>query len=231
MVGCRCRSYADTEVDLPVWRYVQIHCREELLLLIVKGLKAVQRSIVGVVFKIAGDVLVEVIADLGIGRKPYTLIDSLSVKRSFERGVHGEIPAAYRLVHNGADLPCPGISRELASLVPNLGGEAYTYWPVPAVGNTNARTDMVANPLPSISIASAGENVEANFRPIVDTLGNFDRFVLRMIGGIESVRGVLRTGERFAAVDGEIARACFINRFGLKLETFGRGGLVDFLLA
>ena len=28
-----------------------------------------------------------------------------------------------------------------------------------------------------------------------------------------------------------IPRACFINRFGLKLETFGRGGLVDFLLA
>ena len=26
-------------------------------------------------------------------------------------------------------------------------------------------------------------------------------------------------------------RACFINRFGLKLETFGRGGLVDFLFA
>lgn len=29
----------------------------------------------------------------------------------------------------------------------------------------------------------------------------------------------------------QFPRACFINRSGLKLETFGRGGLVDSLLA
>ena len=46
---------------------------------------------------------------------------------------------------------------------------------------------MVADPLRAGAALLAGEDVEADFGPVVDALGNFDGLVLGMIGGIDAI--------------------------------------------
>ncbi len=88
------------------------------------------------------------------------------------------------LVDDGANLPVPGVGRIAGALIAELGGEADADRPVPGVGHADAGTDVVADPLDALAAAFAGEDVEANFRPFVDALRDFDGFVLGMIGGL-----------------------------------------------
>ncbi|HEY6374457.1 MAG TPA: hypothetical protein VIX90_02915 [Edaphobacter sp.] len=56
---------------------------------------------------------------------------------------------------------------------------------------------MVADPLEAMAILSAGENVEADFGPAGDALGDLDGLVELMVGGVDAVDYVVlpRCGE------------------------------------
>ncbi len=94
------------------------------------------------------------------------------------------------LVDDGADLPGPGVGRVDGALVADLGGEADADGPVPAVGNADAGTDVVADPLDAVAVLPAGEDVEADLGPVVDAFGELEGFVLLVVGGVDAVDGL-----------------------------------------
>ena len=121
------------------------------------------------------------------------------MQRSVERGIEIEIPAAELLIDDGAHLPSPGVGREWAALVADLIGEAQADRPIPFFGDGDAGANVVADPLNALAAALGSEDVEADFEPVGETVGDLDGFVLGMFGGIEAV------DDGFGAVDGEIA--------------------------
>src|SRR5258708_10979511 len=58
---------------------------------------------------------------------------------------------------------------------------------MPRRGNPEPRPNMIANPLPATMGLNCGEDVEAGLKPVVDSLRNFNRFVLGVVGGLEAV--------------------------------------------
>ena len=64
---------------------------------------------------------------------------------------------------------------------------------------------MIAHPLPAVSTACAGENVKTNLRPAIHSLSNLNRFVLRMVRWIDSLRSELRAGRRITTLHGKVA--------------------------
>jgi len=199
MVGGSGDADAESEVDFPLRRQIQIDGWKDLMLLESRGEEVRGRAYRPVVFDAAGDFLCEVVANFDVGRKDETLADRLTVQGAVERGVEIEIPASELLIDDGADFPSPGIGGELAALVANFVGEAKADWPFPLFGNGDAGTDVIANPLNAEAIALGSEDVEADFEPVGETVGDLDGFVFGVVGGVETVLN------GFGAVDGEIA--------------------------
>ena len=143
------------------------------------------------------------------GSEAPALVDVRAVEGALEGGVEGEVPAAHGFVDDGADLPGPGVGGVDGALVADLGGEADADGPVPAIGNADAGADVVADPLDAVAVLPAGEDVEADLGPVVDALGEFEGFVLLVVGGIDAVDGLR------LAFDGEV---------GVELDHEGFGG-------
>src|SRR5271170_1758683 len=80
VIGTRGHSDPYTKIDRPIGRDIQIDCRKELLLLVVKRGNIPHTSVVAIVFEAAGDVLIEPIAKLRAGSKTNTLRDVLPTK-------------------------------------------------------------------------------------------------------------------------------------------------------
>src|SRR5579862_6813956 len=76
---------------------------------------------------------------------------------------------------------------------------------MPAIGHAHPWTDMIANPLHTLAAARAGEDVEADFRPAIDALGDLRGLMEGVIGWIHPVFRVHRSRERPGSVYGEIA--------------------------
>ena len=74
------------------------------------------------------------------------------------------------------------VSREKCALVADLHRQADPHRPVPTVRDPHAGPDVIAHPLHAGAALLAGEDVEADFRPVVDALGDFDGFVFRVVG-------------------------------------------------
>jgi len=62
---------------------------------------------------------------------------------------------------------------------------------MPAIGGADTRANVVADPLDAVAILPAGEDVEADLRPVVDAFGELDGFVLLVIGGNDAVDVIL----------------------------------------
>src|SRR5208283_5499153 len=109
-----------------------------------------------------------------------------------QRGVPGEIPTIDLLVDDWPNLPRPGVGSVRPALVAELGGNAHVDRPMPRLGNAHARANVVADPLIALGAAIAGEHVEPDFEPVVDTLRDFERFVEGMLVGADAIHGDLR---------------------------------------
>ena len=64
----------------------------------------------------------------------------------------------------------------------------------------HSRTDVVADPLPSLIVGHRGEDVEAGLEPRRDALRDLDRLVQLVFGGKDAVHGRLRSLEGEVAV-------------------------------
>src|ERR1700723_3338535 len=73
---------ADTEVDLPHRRDIEVGDDEELLLLVVHGGDVAYGVIIGVILDPTADYRGEIVADLGAGREAPALIDVGAVQKA-----------------------------------------------------------------------------------------------------------------------------------------------------
>ena len=87
MVTSAGEADAQTEIDFPVGRDVEVNCRVDLMLLLVDCRKIGDRPNRAVVFQPACNFFREVVADLEIWRKNDALMDALTVEGALERGV------------------------------------------------------------------------------------------------------------------------------------------------
>src|SRR5262249_43705107 len=181
VIGGPRESPADAEVQFPLGRDVQVDRREDLLLLVGNWIEISDRPQRAVVLQAAGYFLRKVIRHFGIGREDPAFIDIHAMQRLIDSGIEREIPSPYLLVDDRAHLPRPGIFRILAALVSNFVRETQPHRPVPFLGNGNARTDMIADPVPAESRVSARESIKARLKPVGPALGDLDGFVESMV--------------------------------------------------
>ena len=144
---------------------------------------------VSVVLEATCDGLREVSAHFNIRSEVEPVSDTGSVPGAFERGINGPVEVAFLSVDNRPNLPGPGVPRKDSSLIANLHGQARTDGPVPAERSANARTNVVANPLPACLTARARKDIETNLEPVIEALGDFDRLMDRMVCGLSPVGG------------------------------------------
>ena len=152
-----------------------------------------------IVFQASGDFFGEVVAEFEVRGENETLAHGLAVQGFVEGGIETEIPATELLIDDGTHLPGPRVGGELAALVADFIGKAEADGPVPFFRDGDAGTNVVAHPLDALAAALGSEDIEADFEPVGETVGDFDGFVLGVVSGIKAV------DDGFAAVDGEIA--------------------------
>jgi hypothetical protein len=64
---------------------------------------------------------------------------------------------------------------------------------VPLLRDGNARPDVITHPLPALALSYGSEDVKAAFEPVIEAMGDLDRLMLRVVGGINTIYGRLRT--------------------------------------
>src|SRR5208282_1376813 len=110
MVGCAGDPHAQTEIDFPLRRNVQINGGNNLVLLLRNGVESRDGPHRAVIFQPAGNLRSEVVAEFEIRREDNALVHALSVTRSVERGVDRPVPFPDLLVHDRADFPRPRVN-------------------------------------------------------------------------------------------------------------------------
>src|SRR5580692_2669762 len=172
---------AHAKVELPLRAEIDVDRRKELLLLIFQRVEAGERTVRRVVFQPARNLLGEIVTDLHVGRKRYSLVHALAVPGAVKCRVEGQVPGSNFLVDDGADFPRPGIGRKRSPLVTNLIRQTHADRPVPRLWNADSWANVIAHPLPSPVRLNAGEDIKANFSPVVDSLRDLERLVLGMV--------------------------------------------------
>src|ERR1700761_876550 len=178
---------SNSEINLPFGRNIKIRGGEELLLLFPERDHLCDASVIGVVFDPAADLFRKVIAQLRSRRKPQTLMYIWPVPCPLQRRIDSKVPAVDCFVDDGPYLPGPCVQRILRPLIPNFGRNTHADGPVPGIGNTNARTYVVANPLRSVTILLAREDVKPHLHPVREPLRDFRGLVLLMIGRVYAI--------------------------------------------
>src|SRR5271155_2483964 len=205
MIGTGRHSNAYTEVDLPVRRHIQIYRRKKLLLLIVERKDAGDWPVRSVILQAARNIFVEVIAEFRVRRKLHAIWNAWAVEGALQGRINGEIPSANLLIDDWPQLHRPCVLRKRWPLIANLHRQAYAHRPVPAIGRSHSRADMVTHPLPAVSAARAGKNVKADLRPAIHSLSNLNSFMLRIVCWIDALRSELEAGSRITALHRKIA--------------------------
>src|SRR3989442_1170366 len=141
---------AHPKVELPFRREGPAHGRKDLLLLVPPRVEACDRTERAVVLESGGNLGIEVVAELEVGRELESFLDAGSVERAVHGGVERPVPAPLLLVDDGPDFPGPGVNREDRTLVADLVRDAHPHRPVPGLGDAEARTDVVHDPVPPV---------------------------------------------------------------------------------
>ena len=84
------------------------------------------------------------------------------MKGALKSRVDGEVPTAHGLIDDGPDLPRPGVERVGGPLITDLGRETESNGEMPALRRPDPRANVVSDPLDSVSVLFAGEDIEAD---------------------------------------------------------------------
>src|SRR5580658_3044101 len=177
MVGRAGKSHTESEIDFPLRREIQVNRGEDLLLLLMNWQEVGSGPDRAVILQAAGNLGSEVVAEFEIRREHEALVFCKAVNGFVECWIKRPIPAAHFLVNDGTHLPSPCVGGKLAALIAYFIRQADADGPVPLFGDAEAGADMVANPLPSLSGARRGEDIESHLEPIGEAVGDFDGFV------------------------------------------------------
>src|SRR5260370_746037 len=121
------------------------------------------------------------------------------MKGAVQAGVERQVQFSNLLIHDGPDLPRPGVRRIAGAHPSELGRKAYADGPLPGRRNPHPRPDVIAYELPAISAIRTGENVESGFEPFIEAVRDLDRLMQRVIGGAHAIDHVL------GPLEGEVA--------------------------
>jgi|HubBroStandDraft_4_1064222.scaffolds.fasta_scaffold04094_5 hypothetical protein len=128
-------------------------------------------------------------------------MNALAVERSVERGIKRPIPASDLLIHDGTNFPGPRVHRILPTLVADFIREAHAHGPVPFLRYGNSRPDMISHPLPALTFSYGSEDVKATFKPVIEAVSDLHRFMLGVIGWVNTINDCFRTVDREIAVE------------------------------
>src|SRR6516162_2876660 len=184
-------THSEAEVDFPLRSDVEVDGGKNLMLLLGYRIKSRHWAHRAVVFKAAGDLGSEVIAEFEIRRKDDSPMNAFAVKRAVERGVDGPIPSSDLLIDNRANFPSPRVDGKLPALVADFIRETDSHRPVPFGRNANARPNVVADPIPSLARARRSENIKSSLKPVGPSVGDFDCFVQSVVGGEKTIYHLL----------------------------------------
>ena len=84
MVRAAREANPDAEIKLPLWGYVKVDCREDLMLLIALGIKAAERAEHAVILKARVDLFGDRVGDFEIRRELKASRRARSPKRAFK---------------------------------------------------------------------------------------------------------------------------------------------------
>ena len=87
----------------------------------------------------------------------------------------------------------------LPPLITEFVRDADSDRPVPFLRNGDARPNMIAHPLPALTLGYRSEDIKTAFEPVVKSVGNFDGLMLGVIRWIHAINDFL------GAVNGEVA--------------------------
>src|SRR3954462_1157165 len=98
---------------------------------------------------------------------------------------------------------------------------------MPLLRYAHARANVVAYPIPAVSVARGGEDVEADFEPVVEAVSDLNSLVHGVMRGRDTVDGVLLAfhGEVGMKLDHSVVRFERLGRVDLDLVVvLGEGG-------
>src|ERR1035441_1981775 len=158
-------AHADSKVDLPLRRNIQIERGHELLRLAREGVEFSDWSQTTVVFETEGHDVGEVPGDLRV-RSELPSPSSFGPGVGFlERRVDGPVQTPLLFVYDGPYLQAPDRTGEDRASISEFRRQADADRPVPAFRRSHSRPDVVANPLPSLVIWHRSEDVEPGLEP------------------------------------------------------------------
>src|ERR1035438_8564215 len=193
-------SHPDAKIEFPVLSEIDIHRRQELLLLIPERGPIGDGPIRAVILQTERHLLGHVIAELHVGRKLESQALSRTVERAVQGGIERGVELADFLVHDGAQLQRPGVGRERRALITNLGGHAQSNGQFVTLRHRDPRADVRAHPLPTAIGLYAGELIEPRLEPLVPPMGDFQRLMEGVIGGQHAIHHTLRSAGREVTV-------------------------------
>src|SRR3974390_2557661 len=131
VIGAGGYAHANSEIDLPFRRHVQIERRHELLRLQRERIEVTDRTPATVILQTKRNDLGEVPRDFGVGREAPLLIGGQPDNAAVEGGVDRPVKPALLLVDDGTNFDVPRGGGVLRALVAELYREASADWPVP----------------------------------------------------------------------------------------------------
>src|SRR6267143_3275307 len=103
------------------------------------------------------------------------------MQRPVKRRIKGEVPAPQLLVDDRTKLVAPTVLRKLPPLIPNFLRDAQANRQVPRFRSSDARTNVIAHPIPATAARTAGlnasEHIEAGFEPVSKAVRDLQSFM------------------------------------------------------
>ena len=200
VISASSQADANTKIKLPLWRHIEINCREDLMLLVAHGIKTTERAERAVVFQPAIDLFRKGVCDFEIGGELKAALGARSLDGPLERRIEREVPALDVFVDDGSNLPASRVFGKLVPHAADLLRETDAHRPMPLWRNPKARSNMRADEVPSAAIARAGENVESRLEPVIEAVCYLDGLVPSVIGRQRTVIGLFRAHSREVVV-------------------------------
>src|SRR5579864_706575 len=204
---------ADSEVELPLRRKIEVDGGENLVLLLAQRVKFSRGASRAVILDSTGDLLRDVVTDLHGRRESPALVDIQPVQGPFKSRIEAKVPGAEGPVDDWAQLIGPGVGREGWADPADLLRDADANRPVPLLRNRKPWPDVVSHPLPSAVRLDAAEHVKTRFKPVVETLRDLESFVLGVMRRLDTV------DDGFAPIHREIGMD--LDHRGARRNEFG----------
>src|SRR4030088_2806474 len=149
MIGGVRYIHPRAEINLPLRRKIKVNHRKDLLRLLRSRVEVRDRPKSSIIFEATGDLLGEIKTEFHIRRKFPSPPCVHTMQRPVKRKIKREVPPPQLLVDDRTKLIAPAVLRKLPPLIPNFLRDAQTNRQVPRFRSSDARTNVIAHPIPA----------------------------------------------------------------------------------